>query len=511
MEITAAILFHLLSQRLPLRYDRDGAPDFSITPANPYRAEILPGRFYILPVGAALPDPARHADSAFLLLCPPPETGPLAPNVAYVLPPADLSGVYDRVDEALGRLRLWDQRMWDAVTAACDLERIFALVREVLDLSFAVVDRNLENVAHCPDYFSKFRYFKTEPGRVTDKAAQELMLDAEFLHNIDREGVYFFPEEPSGDQFLCRNFFVDGQNLARFHAILEPRGVSAGEQALFAHVSDYVRRVFLLHYAGERASRHQRDGLHRLMRGLIFLREPVSAEEISRTLDIYNWRGGDRYFAVALRFIDDIDSDIRARHLCQTLGKLFRDACALTHERSVLCIINAGRGKEAGTIHDVTGALVYTLRDMACRAGISDSFEEPTEVGVYCRQAGAALRIGQRKNPHAWYFLFNDCIVDHILIEASRDCSRRQLVHKGLLRLMDHDAQKGTDFVRSLRLYLESRFNASEAAQAVFVHRATFIRRLERIEEISGLDLQSMKELTHLFMSFYLLDEMAGL
>jgi DNA-binding PucR family transcriptional regulator len=58
-------------------------------------------------------------------------------------------------------------------------------------------------------------------------------------------------------------------------------------------------------------------------------------------------------------------------------------------------------------------------------------------------------------------------------------------------RLLAYDRQHNTDLVATLRAYFEQNANASETARKLYVHRNTLNYRLQRISEISGLDLGS--------------------
>jgi DNA-binding PucR family transcriptional regulator len=51
-----------------------------------------------------------------------------------------------------------------------------------------------------------------------------------------------------------------------------------------------------------------------------------------------------------------------------------------------------------------------------------------------------------------------------------------------------HDDQYRTDLVRTLEAYLETSCNMNMAAELVFAHRHTVAHRLERIQELTGLD-----------------------
>jgi len=52
------------------------------------------------------------------------------------------------------------------------------------------------------------------------------------------------------------------------------------------------------------------------------------------------------------------------------------------------------------------------------------------------------------------------------------------------------DREKGSDLVRTLRVYFAVGANASAAADQLFLHRNSMLYRLSRVEELTGLDLK---------------------
>jgi DNA-binding PucR family transcriptional regulator len=56
--------------------------------------------------------------------------------------------------------------------------------------------------------------------------------------------------------------------------------------------------------------------------------------------------------------------------------------------------------------------------------------------------------------------------------------------------LAEHDRERRSDLVRTLRVYFAAGANASEAADRMFLHRNSMLYRLERIQKLTGLDLK---------------------
>ena len=80
------------------------------------------------------------------------------------------------------------------------------------------------------------------------------------------------------------------------------------------------------------------------------------------------------------------------------------------------------------------------------------------------------------------------------------------LCYEKLLDLQKSDKVQNTEYMKTLRVYLEHNLNTVQSAKALFIHRSTFLYRLERIKSILETDLEDPDELFYLNLSFRLLE-----
>lgn len=62
----------------------------------------------------------------------------------------------------------------------------------------------------------------------------------------------------------------------------------------------------------------------------------------------------------------------------------------------------------------------------------------------------------------------------------------RNLIHP----LEDYDREHKGDLVHTLMVFFETNANASEAAEKLFLHRNSMAYRLDRVGQLTGLDLK---------------------
>lgn len=74
----------------------------------------------------------------------------------------------------------------------------------------------------------------------------------------------------------------------------------------------------------------------------------------------------------------------------------------------------------------------------------------------------------------------------HVLRRSGALESFRHLVAP----LEDYDREHNSDLIRTLNTFFAMNANASEAAEKLFLHRNSMAYRLDRIRQITGLDLK---------------------
>ncbi|WP_262103494.1 PucR family transcriptional regulator [Arthrobacter sp. Marseille-P9274] len=84
------------------------------------------------------------------------------------------------------------------------------------------------------------------------------------------------------------------------------------------------------------------------------------------------------------------------------------------------------------------------------------------------------------------------------------------LVQRLLGPLLEHDRDKQSELVRTLRTYLEQQRSWQKTAAALFTHRQTVIYRIRRIGELIGLDMTETASLAQLWFALQIHDAMAS-
>jgi hypothetical protein len=128
--------------------------------------------------------------------------------------------------------------------------------------------------------------------------------------------------------------------------------------------------------------------------------------------------------------------------------------------------------------------------------------------GISRNEADLTLRVLRTKNDREHDGLFASMRHDIVLNEIVDVLRARPILLRGLLdRLITHDRQHNTDYVTTLRIYLDSFGDMRSAAELLHLHPNSLRYRIKRLTEIGGLDLSDPKLRLVLQLSFQMAPE----
>lgn len=136
------------------------------------------------------------------------------------------------------------------------------------------------------------------------------------------------------------------------------------------------------------------------------------------------------------------------------------------------------------------------------RIGISSVFSDAVNFAKYYEQAAKALEIDARLRGEKALCRYQDYAFHDLLDYAGEKTALGRYCHPALSWLNRYDYGNGTDFYRTLRAYLDCGCNSKDTAQRLFIHRNTLSYRMDRILELTGLDLSDSYTRFLLFMSY---------
>ena len=106
------------------------------------------------------------------------------------------------------------------------------------------------------------------------------------------------------------------------------------------------------------------------------------------------------------------------------------------------------------------------------------------------------------ENPMIWNHRFSKYRLPYIRSRILSELQPELLLPDEMKRLQRYDRLNGTEYVRTLQVYLEHNMNAVQAASALFIHRGTMVYRLKRLEEIGEISFSNPDQILDLQICF---------
>lgn len=226
--------------------------------------------------------------------------------------------------------------------------------------------------------------------------------------------------------------------------------------------------------------------------------------EISRLLQVVGWLPEHEYLCSVIRVADAAHSLLNAKTICQYIGNEFLASCSIVFKEHVVSFYNLSLLEQEP--EDVFQTLVYFIRDSMLTAGYSNAMSGHMNLRRQYLQALTALTMGAQIQPERWIHHFSQIVLPYILRQITKTFPGEMLCHEKLLELQKADENQGTEYIKTLRVYLAHNLNAVQSAKTLFIHRSTFLYRLEKIKVILETDLEDADELFYLNLSLRLLD-----
>lgn len=162
------------------------------------------------------------------------------------------------------------------------------------------------------------------------------------------------------------------------------------------------------------------------------------------------------------------------------------------------------RGNIVGLVKWGTGEAEATdfrelLQKMDYFCGLSNPFGDLRELEVYSRQAAFAVESGQGEDTLVY---FQNCLLPYFLRQCTGEMPLDALEAPGLAALREYDQRKGSDYWKTLDTYLRMEMSISRTSQALYIHRSSLLKRLEKIDRLTGFDLEDPD--TRLYLRLYL-------
>lgn len=498
MKLTAVTAAERLKTWFPsLEYElRKGGPRLGRPLLYVEGQDILPEHFYLTDRPVKEPE---HAGSCCFLFCG--EASELSWKSDWIrVQQGELAAVFNALQTVFDELETWEE----------DLEQILerdGSVRELLERShpvfqnpLAVVARDFSLTAQAGlDQFPAGAEF-FRPGPEQMEYINALKEDELYNQMLETEGAFWYPGHIMGFGSWNVNLRRQGSSTHRLVLMEQERKLGEGDACILERLACFAGR--LLYRKG--TALPDSDSLRAVFKRILSDRTADYVEN-SHKISALGWGEQDSYLCLVFQTTYLDEKNLTANATCSYMEEWYSPACSFTFQKDIVTFFNLTLA--GGDIEELSGRLKYFIRESFLKAGYSRVMQGHSNLRRQYVQATIALDVGSRRKPYLWIHWFNSVAFSYILEQSARRLPGYMLCHEGLLKLRKQDENQHTEYYKTLRIYLEENSNATQAARRLFIHRSTFLYRLERIKEILESELSDPEELLYLNFSYRLMEQ----
>jgi len=399
-------------------------------------------------------------------------------NESSILLNGSWNGWFNRLCEALDLFHRWELKLRDLLLtrrlneAMGLLSEIFGNAVYMVDSSFRVlaIDTNEEYSELSAIWKHLVNY-----GYIPYHILTGLRSSGEMAELQSQKEPSLFYSQWFNNRFINCGLHHNGNLWGHLFVVGYRKGFTGGDLA-YAHWVGQLLEEMLPQLSNPVHSRnhdHEAFFLHVIERSLT---DPVQIREQLRPL---GWDMEGLYQAVAIRA--DAEYPLLAPLLCDKLERRF-PCRALIWKEIVLAVFPSDQFPSG-----VAGALSGFIRQESLCAGISDVFDGFYRLPLNAEQAVYALTQG---NPLSGTLTaYQDIAISHLFQNLDPSFHLNMFCDKAVFRLRDYDRTNESEYLRTLEVFLEQERRLMDTAKALYIHRNTLIYRIERIQKLTGMDL----------------------
>lgn len=209
------------------------------------------------------------------------------------------------------------------------------------------------------------------------------------------------------------------------------------------------------------------------------------------------------FWILTFSFSDEGANHMKPNYYIDQLLNIFHNSMAFFYKGSLVLLLTS---KNTSAFDDIDfRRFTNFLQLNQMYAAVSFRYENLMDTYIYYDQAMFLLKEKKTSPPDRIYH-YSDYYLYH-LFHQSR-LPMKSFIHPDINSLIQYDAMHNTNYLATLRCYLEHNRNALRAANHLHIHKSTFFYRIGKISELIHMQIDDCKILSAYELSFAIIDYM---
>ncbi len=425
-------------------------------------------------------------------------------NLILIHTSSSFEDVFNFITNCFNHFQNWERALQTLLIEDKDLEQFYECSKEILNNPIVIFDRNFCILYHSPDTAGLITWEK-------DKWSGIKMLPLTMINELKINEQYR-KASVSSTGFILDNDQMDYRAVfSRIHHGYKNNGMlmvfeknkplTEGDRYLAAFLSKYLQKAL------KRKNNFSVTGHNQVFEQFLtrmLYNVQITQPEIEKYLSMMGWSYDDDYICIKLQINDWDRKSYFLPNICSQIENIMEDSFALPFEENIVAIVNLSRTNM--TVSQAADRLKYFLREGIFRAGISWKYWNFSTTQIYYHQAEGALEMGIKYDPNCWCYLFREYSLQYFIQYGTSIIPAKHLCDPNVVQLYQYDAAHGTNFLFTLKVYLECGMNAILTAENLFIHRNTLHYRIRKIQQIIHINLENPEERMYIMISYKMIE-----
>ena len=479
---------------------------------------LLPGGAMAGLRGMKFYEADQKKQEAFLLICQDPQKGPLpsrgnllllgnwpeteiSQDAGYLLipEPPDLAVLFNLLTDLFVQFENIEEKLRQCLQQRGSLKKICDLWLELFDTDIFVHDQYFRILA-CPrhiaglppfEYNEQIGYYMQDSNTLT-----RFLSSSAYQRTLTTRGGCIWKSDFNDTSSMYANIWFDSSYQGRLIVLdAQPTPGKLRMVEYFGEaVCDAMRNLSLSRSDGP-------EPLHSVMMEAIH-GEDIDQEELKEKIRWMGWELQQRYVCAVITFGQEDLSRYIVMGICNTLQKLLKGCYTCVYQDSVYLLVNLT--VSGVTMEEIPAKIAQLECEAFAHMGVSQEFYDLTLLTDFLNQAKFEEQYTREHRFSGWYNAFQDHALVYWLGQKAQQMKQPCLESYVLPCLRAYDEKNGTELYRTLEVFLMAERNATLTSQQLQIHRSTLPHRLNRIQELTGVNLDSFQTRLYLLMSFAL-------
>ncbi|WP_238533475.1 PucR family transcriptional regulator [Paenibacillus terrae] len=380
-------------------------------------------------------------------------------------------------------------------------EHIIASLRKLIGNPVTLYDRNFHPISSTDPHLVQFEVLEHEE-------ADAARMDTEFP--FYRQRVNY----PDWDGRICNHFVipVETVNHIKIHLVIHEtcKTVEALDFIAIENAATSLSLDLVKQYAvAEVEMKFKDDLIDDLLHAKI-----ESLQSVYQRANLIGWDLNKIYVVVLFRLraadgYDAMKTDLYGLHnpyqrmLYEFIHQQVPEGTIRSRSDQLIVLWNVENDEEDKSAclrmikkaaESIQKTFYKSFQHLNLQVGIGSAAHSITELPRSYKEAQDALQLGTLMNGSSAIAAFSDLGIYRLLCQIEDAGELAKFIPPSLKKLLAYKQPNREDLIKTLQTFLQHHQNAAKTAEELYVHYKTVTYRIERIKEITGIDLEDPDE-----------------